>query len=87
MALESHEIEYWYPPLAEATRVGTPEVQTPGQNANKPTFNALEHGHAGAKRSRDEKSEEDDDSQAHSSPKRTPKRRTRSEAKGSLIGG
>ena len=87
MALESHEIEYWYPPLTEATRGHTSEIQNAGQKANRPTFNALRHVHAGAKRSRDEMSEEDDDSQAYPSPKRTPTPQTRSKAKVSLTRG
>ena len=67
MALESHEICYWYPPLADD--IGT---QT------KASSLAMRPSHAGTKRSRDEISDEDDGSYAYLSPKKTPMRSTRS---------
>ncbi len=70
MALESHEICYWYPPLAEDIGSQTKEFDL-----------AVRTSHAGTKRSRDEMSSEDDASYAYLSPKQTPKRSTRSHAK------
>ena len=86
MALESHQIDYWYPPLAAARRSQTCEVQDPGLKANRPTSAELRHAHSGVKRSRDEISEEDDGLPVCPSPKRTPMRSTRSKAKNQLKG-
>ncbi len=58
MALESHKISYWYPPLAEDSVSQTKEFGL-----------AVRTSHAGTKHSRDEMSSEDDGSNAYLSPK------------------
>ena len=70
MALESHEIRYSYPPLAEDT----------GAQIKKFDL-TVRPSHAGAKRSRDEISDEDDEPSAYMSPRKTPMRLTRSHSK------
>ena len=70
MALESHDICYWYPPSAEDIGAQTKEFEL-----------AVRPSHAGTKRSRDDMSDEDDGSYAYLSPKQTPMRSTRSHAK------
>lgn len=75
MALESHEIDYSYPPLAKATWDQTFEVHN---DEVKATFTASRHTHTGVKRSRDDLSEEEDESYAPPSSERIPIRMTRS---------
>ena len=70
MALESHEICYWYPPLAEDIGAQTKEFGL-----------AVRPSHVGTKSSRDEMSDKDEGSYASLSPKHTPMRLTRSHAK------
>ena len=82
MALESHEICYWYPPLAGATRKQTSSVQDPCAQENSLSSSGLRHIHTGTKRSRDEASHGEDGSQAYL-PRVTPMpmRSTRTQAK------
>ena len=70
MALENHEICYSYPPLAEDIGAQTEEFGL-----------AMRPSHTGTKRSRDEMSDEDDESYAYPSPVKTPMRSTQSHPK------
>ena len=70
MALESHEICYRYPPLAEDIGDQTKEFGL-----------AVRPSRAGTKRSRDEMSDEDDGPYAYLSPRQTPMRSSRSHPK------
>ncbi len=81
MALESHGIDYWYPPLAETTWHQTSETQGPEVETIGPTFTGLGYVPTGAKRSRAVIPEEDDGSQDYQPPRRMARRSTRSKAK------
>lgn len=70
MPLESHEICYWYPPLAEDIGAQTKEFGL-----------AVRPSRVGTKRSRDEMSDDDDGSYAYLSPKQTKLCSNRSHAK------
>ncbi|CAD6585742.1 MAG: hypothetical protein ASARMPREDX12_002105 [Alectoria sarmentosa] len=81
MALESHEICYWYPPLAEAMRRQTSGGQHHDVKGLNLAPDVLRPTHAGTKRRKDEASEGDDGSHARPSPRRMAMRSTRSQAK------
>lgn len=68
MPLKSHEICYWYPPLAED--IGAKKFGL-----------AVRPSRVGTKRSRDEMSDDDDGSYAYLSPKQTTMCSNQSHAK------